>query len=116
MLNEKYDPKDLEKGIDTLKDQDQAIAKYLDMANKSLPAEEQYSIYVVKYARCFGEEGRERGGHFYRKFQICFRLSYGICSTTNPSNFAKLCVSIPLNCAYYCYESFSSRNIQNIEY
>ena len=64
VLDDKYDVKSLE-NYHSLKGKDQFIGNYLDQANKSLPEEEQYDFYVVKYERVLSEAGRDRGGVFY---------------------------------------------------
>ena len=49
LLEEKYNSKSLKDGFESLKGRDQAIGKYLEDANESLPEDEKYTFYLVQF-------------------------------------------------------------------
>ena len=50
-LKEKYDPLKIQKEFNSLKDTDQLIWQSLNSANNSLPLEQQFTFYIVKFER-----------------------------------------------------------------
>ena len=67
ILDNKYDLEDLQHGFESLKGRDQAIGKYLDLANKSLPGDKHYDFYVVRFEKrisVIGRKSRKYGSKF----------------------------------------------------
>ena len=48
-MDQRYDDLYLSDRFDSLKGRDQALGNYLDRANRTLPEDERFDFYLVKY-------------------------------------------------------------------